>query len=114
MYPFKFLLDGTNTLDPDLIVYAIVSGTTIEDYSDKPLEVKRIIKESLIEWLDLAENKTKKQNLGGDVDINDFEGLMDESMERILAKHCFYDLDIYILPSTTEWVHADNILDTLD
>ena len=48
MYPFKFLLDGTDTLDPDLIVYAIVSGSTVEDYQEKPLAIKAILKIALI------------------------------------------------------------------
>lgn len=111
MHQFKILTNYTRNFSMGHLTHAIISGSTIEDYVEQPLKIKAILNKAITEWLDLLENKNRKEKLDSHIDINDLEGMLDRSMVEILAKHGLYDLDIYILPCTTEWNHDDNLMD---
>lgn len=110
MYNFKFLLDNTQDVFQGIFVQAIVSGSTVEDYQEEPLQIKKIVKTALNEWLGKPENETRRISLDDNLDINDFSYLLDKSMVEILKKYGLHDLDICILPLTSLWTHSENLL----
>jgi hypothetical protein len=111
MYPFQFLLNKDPNPQSDRQSFAIVSGMTISDHQQDSKIIKAAIKIALVDWLHLPENKTRLENLDGDVSVNDLEILLDKDFERLLAKQQIYYLDIVILEADSNWGEPDNILD---
>jgi hypothetical protein len=109
MKRFHLLLNCSDNSEYSHDSFAVISGSSFQDFQTEPSRVKEIMKTALAEWLDLPHNKEERDNFGS-FNADNFKSLLTGSMHTILAKHDIYDLDIQILSVTPKWKYDDNLL----